>query len=142
AAALGSTPQKCALGAVKTNLGHLEAAAGIASLLKTVLQIHHAEIVPHAHLGTVNPLIPLSTSRFHVPRTRESWPETGIPRRAGISSFGFGGTNAHAIVAGPPDQSPVASVTHSVQVLPLSARTPEALRELARRYVDWLVTHP
>ncbi len=84
AAVLGSAPTPCALGAVKTNLGHLESAAGIASLLKAVLQIHHAEVVPHLHLRQTNPLIPLTDTRFHVPQAVQPWPESA-GRRGPVS---------------------------------------------------------
>ncbi len=141
AATLGSVQEPCALGAVKTNLGHLESAAGIASLIKTVLQLHHGELVPHPHLGKINPLIPLAGSRFRVPKTTESWPDRGAPRRAGVSSFGFGGTNAHVIVAQPPTTLPVLSEDAGQYILPLSAQTAPALRQLAGQYAGWLVTH-
>lgn len=147
AATLGSANAPCALGAVKTNLGHLEAAAGIASLLKTVLQLHHGELAPHLHFQQINPLIPLSGSRFHLPLSPEPWPETATGRRAGVSAFGFGGTNAHVIVAEPllanGDRVAGNEVADAgASLLPLAARTDNALRNLATRYAAWLLDHP
>jgi len=147
--ALGQGKEACALGAVKTNLGHLEAAAGIASLIKTVLQVYHGRLAPHLHLQRVNPLMPLEGSRFRIPARLEDWPAAGKPRRAGVSSFGFGGTNAHVIIS----QSPAAgwvraetpersALDRSVHLLSLSARTEPALNELALRYADWLAVRP
>ena len=142
---LGSVSDKCALGAVKTNLGHLEAAAGIASLLKTILQLHHGELVPHLHVECVNPLIPLDGSRFYLPRSSEPWPES-VARRAGVSAFGFGGANAHVIVAQAPQQTAGPSQVHEPEgttyLLPLSARTDKALHDLAQRFAAWLKEHP
>jgi acyl transferase domain-containing protein/acyl-CoA synthetase (AMP-forming)/AMP-acid ligase II/SAM-dependent methyltransferase/acyl carrier protein len=141
-AALGSATTPCALGAVKTNLGHLEAAAGIAGLIKTVLQIHHGQIAPHLHLETLNPHIGLKGSRFHIPQAAMSWPG---PRLGGVSSFGFGGTNAHVLVAqAPSSEEETGSVTGSLSpfLLPLSARSPAALKASALRYADWLREHP
>jgi amino acid adenylation domain-containing protein len=142
AAALGAAKEKCALGAVKTNLGHLEPAAGIASLLKTVLQIYHGELAPHPHLNRVNPLIALADSRFHLPREPEPWARGERGRRAGVSSFGFGGTNAHVIVAEPPPRNTESARETAVSLLPLSAQTPVALRDLAGRYADLLLSQP
>ncbi len=139
AATLGSARVPCGLGAVKTNLGHLESAAGIASLIKTVLQLHHGELVPHPHLGKINPLIPLAGSRFHVPKATEPWFEQDTPRRAGVSSFGFGGTNAHVIIAQPPKTPTVFLEGDGPHILPLSAQTVPALHDLAERYAAWLV---
>ncbi len=139
--ALGAAKTACALGAVKTNLGHLEAAAGIASLLKTVLQLHHAQLVPHLHLREMNPRIALEQSRFHVPKSSQEWPQGNVGRHAGVSSFGFGGTNAHVIVG----QAPTTTIdvpTASAILFPLSACTAPALREQALRYADWLTAHP
>src|SRR5581483_6346321 len=78
---LGRADRRCALGAVKANIGHLESAAGIAGLIKTVLQLQHGKIAPHPHLGEINPRIPLRQSRFHVPTRLEDWPNGSHRRR-------------------------------------------------------------
>src|SRR5581483_4984800 len=86
------------IGTAKTNLGHLEAAAGIAGLIKTVLAVYRGSIPPNLHFRTPNPHIPFDQLRLKVVDKQQNWPETDQPRRAGISSFGFGGTNAHAVI--------------------------------------------
>ncbi len=106
-AALGSATVPCALSSVKTNLGHLEAAAGIAGLIKAVLQVHHGQIAPHLHLENLNPRIGLAGTRFHIPRELTPWPNEQRPRLAAVSSFGFGGTNAHVLVAQAPEDDKV-----------------------------------
>ncbi|HEX4954746.1 MAG TPA: SDR family NAD(P)-dependent oxidoreductase [Thermoanaerobaculia bacterium] len=100
-----------ALGSVKTQIGHLEAAAGVAGLLKVLLAMEHGELPPHPHLGELNPLLRLGETPFFVPTQRGPWP--GLPdedgqlrRRAGISSFGFGGANAHLVVEAWPQPAP------------------------------------
>ncbi len=165
--ALGSAKQPCALASVKTNVGHLEAAAGIAGLIKTILQVHHGQIVPHLHLEELNPRINLKDSRFFIPKAMQPWPDEDPSRLggdarqrvrlAGVSSFGFGGTNAHVLVAqGPvlPEPAAVACVSRSpvaseretqaavAHCLPLSAGSEPALRELARRYAEWFRQNP
>lgn len=94
----GSGPGRCALGSVKTNMGHLEAAAGIAGLIKAVLAVHHGSIPPNLHFRRWNPAIDPEPSRFFVPTEVTAWPDGPGPRTAAVSSFGFGGTNAHVIV--------------------------------------------
>jgi len=84
-----------ALGSLKANIGHVDAAAGVASLIKTALSLHHEEIAPLAHFKTPNPAIDLANSPFYVPTEATAWPATGPARRAGVSSFGVGGTNVH-----------------------------------------------
>jgi acyl transferase domain-containing protein/acyl-CoA synthetase (AMP-forming)/AMP-acid ligase II/pimeloyl-ACP methyl ester carboxylesterase/acyl carrier protein len=93
-----SADEPCYLGSVKTNIGHLEAAAGIAGLIKTVLSFVNREIPPHLHLQKLNPHIDLENSAIAIPTQSQAWLEGNKPRLAGISSFGFGGTNAHIIV--------------------------------------------
>jgi acyl transferase domain-containing protein/acyl-CoA synthetase (AMP-forming)/AMP-acid ligase II/SAM-dependent methyltransferase/acyl carrier protein len=142
-AALGSASQPCALTSVKTNLGHLEAAAGIAGLIKAVLQVQHGEIVPHLHLENLNPHIGLAGTRFFIPREPAPWSDNRRLRLAGVSSFGFGGTNAHVLVAaGPESKDTGPAPARPLCLLPLSAKTRAALREMARRFADWLRDHP
>ncbi|MFF0717652.1 amino acid adenylation domain-containing protein [Micromonospora sp. NPDC003816] len=124
------------VGSVKTNIGHLEPAAGIAGLIKVVLSLRHQRIPAHLHLHTVNPDIGLDEMALEIPTTARDWRSGDRPRIAGLSSFGASGTNAHLIVAeGPPE--PVAAPDESprtAHLLPLSARSPQALDELAGRY--------
>lgn len=128
------------IGSVKTNIGHPEAAAGMAGLIKVVLALQHGEIPPHVHLGEPNPLIPWDALPVRVPTELTPWDaEEGQPRTAGLSSFGFSGTNVHLIVEQAPDRSFAASSTESaLHVLPLSAKSERALDDLAGRYAEHL----
>jgi len=90
--------QFCAIGSLKANLGHLDAAAGVAGLIKTVLALEHRELPPLPHFRSPNPLLDLPASPFRVPTAVEPWMTPDVPRRAGVSSFGIGGTNAHVVV--------------------------------------------
>ena len=140
AAVLAEEParRRCRVGSIKTNIGHLESAAGIAGLLKVVLALRHGEIPPHLHLDAPNPYLRFSELPLEIPTRLESWPVDGETRVAGVSSFGFGGTNSHVILEEAP-LSPAASPEEiSPWLLPLSARTPEALRALALRYAETL----
>jgi len=128
----------CALGSVKTNIGHLEAAAGVAGLMKLVLALRARVIPPHPHLQTVNPLLSLSDNRFFIPQQAMPWPETPGGRMAALSSFGFGGSNAHVLLQEAPTVTAAASDTRHWHCLPLSARTVPALRTLMQRYLAWL----
>ncbi|RIL12528.1 polyketide synthase [bacterium] len=142
------------LGSVKTNIGHLEAAAGVAGLIKAVLALRHGAIPPHLHLRVPNPLIDWQRAPVQVPTNRTPWPENGWPRRAGVSSFGFSGTNAHVVLEAAPawaDASPidVAPVdgrdpmgNRSRHIVCLSARTRPALAASAERLVEHLRAHP
>jgi acyl transferase domain-containing protein/NADPH:quinone reductase-like Zn-dependent oxidoreductase/NADP-dependent 3-hydroxy acid dehydrogenase YdfG len=130
--------QPVVLGTVKSNIGHLEAAAGIAGLIRAVQCLRHGEIPAHLNLTTPNPHIPWGQFPFMVTTQRASFPEMGGPRRAGISSFGFSGTNAHVILEAAPAPPLTAAREGEALLLPLSARTPEALRALATRWRDWL----
>ncbi|MFH9096198.1 type I polyketide synthase [Streptomyces albidoflavus] len=131
----------CALGSVKTNIGHLGAAAGMAGLVKAVLALEHRRIPPSLHFERPNPLIDFASGPFRVPTTLEEWrEEPGHPRRAAVSAFGVGGTNAHVILEEAPPVAPAPprpSEDGRRLVLPLSARTSGALRgqadALARR---------
>jgi phthiocerol/phenolphthiocerol synthesis type-I polyketide synthase E len=95
----------CALGSVKTNIGHLDAAAGVTGLIKTALALHHGVLPPSLHYTQPNPKIDFDSSPFYVNDQRKAWPQDGQPRRAGVSSFGIGGTNAHAILEAAPATS-------------------------------------
>jgi myxalamid-type polyketide synthase MxaD len=138
----------CLLGSVKTNLGHLEAAAGIAGLIKVALALHHREIPPSLHFEEPNPHIPFKELRLRVNTTLGPWPaQPGAALLAGVSSFGFGGTNVHVVLQGvvPSDSGIDASQCEignrdatSICLLPLSARSAPALEALARDYCDLL----
>jgi len=126
------------IGSIKTNLGHLESAAGVAGVMKTVLALQHEQIPPHLHAGHLNPQIDWARNGLRLTKATETWPRRDTPRLAGVSSFGFGGTNAHVIVEEPPVVAARAELAPGEWMLPLSARTASALRELAVRYVDYL----
>ena len=131
----------CALGSVKTNLGHLEAAAGIAGLMKVVLSLNHDLIPRHLHFQTLNPMINLEGTPFVIPVKELSWKSSGSRRIAGVSSFGISGTNAHIILEEAPQKAEaVGAATQSALpvLLPLSAKSPEALRALAQAYQAYL----
>jgi acyl transferase domain-containing protein len=133
----------CAIGSVKTNLGHLEAAAGIASLIKVALSLKHGMIPPSLHFHEPNPHIPFEKLSLRVQESLASWPDSSAPRVAGVSAFGFGGVNAHIVLeelrtdAGS-RQVDKESPADAINLLTLSARTPDALRSLARSYKDLL----
>ncbi len=121
-----SPPASCVLGSVKSNFGHLDAAAGITSLIKAVLALERGQIPPTVNFERPNPALGLEGSPFLVSSRPMGWPETGEPRRAGVSSFGIGGTNAHVVLEeAPPAEETGPSRSH--QLLVLSAATESAL---------------
>lgn len=126
------------VGSVKTNIGHLEAAAGIAGLLKVILALQHGEIPPHLNLATPNPKIPWRRLHLKVPTAVVPWPPGSRPRIAGVSSFGASGTNAHMLVGEPDPVPEPPERPERSHVLVISARTQTALRELAARHADQL----
>ncbi|PSF39268.1 beta-ketoacyl synthase [Aphanothece hegewaldii CCALA 016] len=149
------------LGSVKTNIGHLESAAGIAGLIKIILSLQHEEIPPHLHLQKLNPHIDLQNTPIKIPTQVQSWQKSDQPRLAGISSFGFGGTNAHIIIEEGITPHPTPSnlpLTPSTSPYPLlrgegirekplylftfSAKTEPALQELVKSYKDYLTSNP
>ncbi|MEV7184148.1 amino acid adenylation domain-containing protein [Kitasatospora sp. NPDC093102] len=124
--------ERCYVGSVKTNIGHAEAAAGVAGLIKTALAIKHRRIPPHLNLEQPNPGIDLDALPFEIPTAPADWPEHRGPARAGVNSFGFGGTNAHVLLEEPPQPGPAAPVAEPVRtVLPLSTKDTAGLPELA-----------
>jgi acyl transferase domain-containing protein len=142
----------CALGSVKTNLGHLQAAAGMAGLAKVLLQLRHRQFAPTLNADSANPHIDFSHSPFYLVRSLQPWErptlEKGgravqMPRRAGISSFGVGGANAHLVVeewdGGPGAPGSRGPEAH---LIPLSARSADALRRQASRLKAWLEAQP
>jgi len=127
------------VGSVKTNIGHLEAAAGIAGVIKTVLALQHGEIPPHLHLQRPSPGIPWDQLPISVPTELTTWPDSDASRVAGVSSFGFSGTNAHVLVEeAPRAKERLAQTDRPVHALTLSAKTETALRALASTYVQRL----
>ena len=127
----------CALGSVKSNVGHLETAAGIAGLIKAAKSVEQGLIPPSLHFETPNPEIDFATSPFFVNTTLRPFPKSDQPRRAGVSSFGIGGTNAHVVVEQPPPVSPTDQGRTS-QLLVLSARSASALESQAKNLADFL----
>ena len=135
--------QSCWIGTVKANIGHLEAAAGIAGLIKVVLSLQHGEIPPHLHLKKLNPLITTDENPLLIPTERQSWPNGKEPRFAGVSSFGFGGTNVHVVLEeAPAGASPPSQPDRPVHVMTLSAKDPAGLRKLSKAYEAHLGSHP
>jgi amino acid adenylation domain-containing protein len=127
------------VGSVKTNIGHLESAAGIAGLMKVVLALVHGKIPPHLHLQTPNPHIPWDEMPLSIATEVTPWPAADAPRIAGISSFGFSGTNAHVVVEEAPavEHGPPAC-DRPLHVLALSAIQPDALLALSHKYATEL----
>jgi phthiocerol/phenolphthiocerol synthesis type-I polyketide synthase E len=131
----------CALGSLKSNVGHMDSAAGVAGLIKCVLSLQHRQIPPSLHFERPNPKLDMDASPFFVNTALRDWqPACGV-RRAAVSSFGIGGTNAHLIVEEAPAPAPV-SASRSAQLLTLSARSTTALDAAAQRLAAHLETHP
>ena len=128
----------CLIGSVKSNIGHLEGAAGIAGVIKAVLALHRGEIPPSV-VDTLNPAIPWEESGLRLVTGPTAWPERGHPRRAGVSSFGYGGTVAHIVLeqAPPASEAPRAE-SAGERLFPLSAASERALRQYAGRLADRL----
>lgn len=116
----------CAIGSVKTNIGHLDAAAGVTGVIKTALSLTHKEIPATLNYEVPNPQIDFESSPFYVNTALKEWPANGSPRRAGVSAYGIGGTNAHAILEEPPVR-PSTDPAREWQLLPLSARNASTL---------------
>ena len=136
-----STDEPLLIGSVKTNLGHLETAAGVAGLVKAMLALQHRCIPPSLHFETPNPNIDFTALKLRVPTTLEPFPETDGVRLAGVNSFGFGGANAHVLLAEPPlSHPPEHSEAHTTRPWPLvlSARSEASLRASALRLSAWL----
>ncbi|MCW8096121.1 type I polyketide synthase [Streptomyces tauricus] len=146
AAAYGSgRPEgsRCLVGSVKTNIGHLESAAGIAGLIKAALVVRHRQVPPTLHLRTPNRRLAWEDAGLDVPTRLTGLPDTGSVR-AGVSSFGFGGANAHVVLESAPEPDPLDAVApkRPTHALCLSAHTPTALTTLAQRWRTHLAAHP
>ncbi len=137
----GGNRGSVALGSVKTNIGHTNIAAGVAAFIKAVLSLENRMIPPSLNYQAPNPLIDFANSPFYVNRTLRPWPENTAPRRAAVSAFGFGGTNAHMILEAAPVTIP-ASDARGRQLLPLSARTESALQAAAHDLAEHFRIHP
>jgi acyl transferase domain-containing protein len=133
--------QYCAIGSVKTNIGHLDAAAGVAGLIKAAMALHHRTLPPSLHFEAPNPQIDFASSPFYVNTAARPWPTDTEPRRAGVSSFGIGGTNVHVVLE---EAAPQVAPLHTERwrLLPVSARTPEALDLAIARLHDHLAVRP
>ena len=139
----GDKRQLCALGSVKGNVGHLDAAAGVSGLIKTALALYHAKIPGMANYQRPNPRINLDDSPFYIPASTTDWPATEGPRRAGVSSFGVGGTNVHLVLEqAPASQGNVDDVARGPHILPLSARNEAALAAMRANLRDHLQANP
>lgn len=130
----------CAIGSVKTNVGHLNTAAGITGLIKTIQALKYKQIPPSLHFQTPNPQIDLANSPFYVNTKLSEWKSNGTPRRAGVSSFGIGGTNAHVILEETPP-IPASSSSRPWQLLLLSAKTNTALETATTNLINYLQQH-
>ncbi|ETX02892.1 MAG: polyketide synthase [Candidatus Entotheonella factor] len=132
----------CKIGSVKTNIGHLDTAAGVAGLIKTVLALHHKVLPPSLHFEAPNPQIDFANSPFMVNTATTVWESHGPPRRAGVSSFGIGGTNAHVILEEAPVVPAFGSSSRPWQLLLLSGKTPTALETVTDNLRHHLQQHP
>ena len=130
----------CGIGSVKTNIGHLNAASGVAGLIKTILSLQHQKLPPTLNVNNPNPNLQLDNSPFYINVHCTDWSQSLFPRRAAVSSFGVGGTNAHVILEEAPKTQAI-SVSNS-QLMVLSAKTPTALAEMTSRFIDHLKTAP
>ncbi|WP_329612059.1 amino acid adenylation domain-containing protein [Streptomyces brevispora] len=136
ALAIGRAPgATCYVGSVKANIGHTESAAGIAGLIKTALALKHRRIPPHINLESINPAIDRGTSPYDIPTQVTDWPDHKGPARAGVNSFGFGGTNAHVVLEEAPARTapslPSRQRERRWSLLPLTSRHPDALPQVA-----------
>jgi myxalamid-type polyketide synthase MxaE and MxaD len=141
------TTGPCVIGSVKTNIGHLEAAAGIAGLIKVILSLKHRTISPSLHYQSPNPHIPFDELHIRVQNELTSWPSGSGPALAGVSSFGFGGTNVHVVVSeaddnkqDEKDSEQIHSTTLNSHLLPLSANSFETLQSLAGTFLELLAS--
>lgn len=130
----------CAIGSVKTNIGHLDAAAGVAGLIKTTLALKNKEIPPSLNFSRPNPKIDFDNSPFYVNTSLREWRTEGFPRRAGVSSFGIGGTNAHVVLEEASTVRP-SGASRPWQLLCLSAKTDSALRKAGQNLAAHLASH-
>ena len=138
------TPERgfCALGTVKSNLGHLDSAAGVTGFIKTVLALKNRQIPPSLHFKSPNPDIDFENSPFYVNRQLKQWENGSQPRRAGVSSFGLGGTNAHVVLEEAPDTALRQGTADRPCLILLSAKTEAALKRMSLDLADYFGQHP
>jgi acyl transferase domain-containing protein/NADPH:quinone reductase-like Zn-dependent oxidoreductase/surfactin synthase thioesterase subunit/SAM-dependent methyltransferase len=129
---------ECYVGSVKSNIGHLEPASGVAGIAKLALALKHGVIPPNIHFRKGNPNIAFDELKLKVPTQNIPWKDNGGPRYGGVNSFGFGGSNAHIVLEGPKPRAEFDNRREGPNVLTISARHPEALRSLAGSYVRFL----
>lgn len=138
-------PAPCYVSSVKANVGHMETVSGVAGLIKVVLMMQHDQIAPQTHFESLNPHIKLDGTRLVIPTEHVAWPQGGQPRIAGVSSFGFGGTNTHLIVEAAAPAAPIASSLQDdrpLHVLKLSGRTETAVGRQAEQLANFFEEHP
>ncbi|KRD05323.1 hypothetical protein ASE48_19340 [Mycobacterium sp. Root265] len=128
----------CAIGSVKSNIGHLDVAAGVVGLIKTTLALHHRVLPASINFESPNPKLGIESTPFFVNADERRWPEGPTPRRAGVSSFGLGGTNAHVVLEEAPGAQPVPPASRPAQLVVLSARDAQALDRAAQNLKDYL----
>jgi amino acid adenylation domain-containing protein len=131
----------CAIGSVKGNIGHLDAAAGVAGLIKTALMLRNRELAPSLNFEAPNPHIAFEGGPFLVNTTRAPWPDGVEPRRAGVSSLGVGGTNAHVVLEEPPARA-AGNALSRPELLTLAARSPSAVEQMRARLASYLAANP
>jgi acyl transferase domain-containing protein len=134
--------QFCSLGNLKSNIGHLDVAAGAAGIIKAALALYHERIPPSINFSAPNPQIDLASSPFYIHTELREWPRSDQPRRAAVSSFGFGGTNAHLVLEEAPLPAPVETAATLPRVLVLSAKSADALGRRRAQLADLLEAHP
>lgn len=131
----------CALGSLKPNIGHLDRASGVAGLIKTTLALNHRQLPPHLYYEVPNPEVDLRHSPFYINTGLVPWPGQQTPRRAGINSFGLGGTNVHLVLEEAPERE-AGAPARTWQVLPLSAKSEWSLQQANSNLVAHLKAHP
>ncbi|UQZ35483.1 polyketide synthase [Paenibacillus sp. PK3_47] len=134
--------QFCAIGSVKSNLGHLYEAAGIIGLIKSALAMKHRQLPPSIHFTRPNREIRFEQSPVFLNNRLREWPDEHYPRLSGVSSFGFNGTNCHVVLEEAPAAQPGEPSNDALNLLALSAKSMSSLRRLAGRYLSFLATHP
>lgn len=128
----------CALSSLKGSIGHLDAAAGVAGLIKATLALHHRKIPAMPNYKAPNPRIDLGNTRFHIPKQTADWFSGSTPRRAGVSAFGVGGTNIHVVLEEAPTRTMPSEQSGAPLILPLSARSEPALADMRRNLANYL----
>ncbi len=132
----------CGLGAIKASIGHLDTAAGVAGMIKTALALSHRCLPPAAYFERPHPSIDLERSPFYISTTAKPWREGPTPRRAGVSGFGVGGTNAHIVLEEPPARAARGAPARPVQIVTLSAKSARARQAAVARLMTYLDAHP